>query len=60
MTTSANYIPDFQADKVVKKSDGTIDIYYNISYLGDYVVTVKPNGGGYRILSNLLAESSRP
>ena len=50
--SAPNGVWNFTADNVVKNSDGTVCVYYNISYKGDYVVTVKPYGDGYRILSN--------
>ena len=50
--SAPNGIENFKAYNVEKQSDGTIDVYYNISYMGDYVVTVKPYGDSYRILSN--------
>jgi len=50
--SSPNFVANFKADKVETHSDGTIDVYYNISYKGDFIVTVMPHGDSYRILSN--------
>ena len=43
---------NFKADRVERNADGTINVYYNISYKGNYIVTVKPHGDSYRVLSN--------
>lgn len=56
--SAPNSIENFKADRVDRNSDGTIDVYYNVSYKGDYVVTIKPNGDGYRILSNRCIHST--
>lgn len=50
--SAPNGVWNFTADNVVNNSDGTVCVYYSISYDGDYVVTIKPHGDGYRILSN--------
>lgn len=56
--SSPNFVENFKADRVERNSDRTIDVYYNISYKGDYVVTVKPHGDSYRILSNRCINST--
>lgn len=47
---------EFQVDRVVHQDDGTICVYYHTLSPNLRVVTVKPNGDGYLILSNLPVE----
>lgn len=43
-----------EIERVENQPDGTICVYYHRDYPeGNMVVTVRPNGDGYRILSNL-------
>lgn len=40
---------------IVFNDDGTVSLTYN-NYVADYVITLKPNGDSYLILSNVKAE----
>lgn len=47
-------IAQIEIERVENQPDGTICVYYHRDYPeADMVVTVKPNGDGYQILSNL-------
>lgn len=54
-------VQNFTALSVDRTNDGTVLVRYKGEYYEEeYVITLKPNGDGYRILSNVLAEPFRP
>ena len=56
MHNDANCVVDFKTTAVEKQSDGTIRVSYTCNmYDETHVVTLKPNGNGYLILSNQKA-----
>ena len=61
-TSSWLGVESFEALSVNKKDDGTICVQYQCTFPseGVFEVTMKPNGDGYRILSNVLADGFRP
>ncbi len=58
MTTGTNVVSDFHGEKLVKQSDGTLTLHYTAENgLVKGIVTVLPNGDGYRIISNRFVEA---
>lgn len=51
MVNGANGVEDFEATKVEVLDDGSLQVYYT-SYGENLVVTLRPNGDGYQIVSN--------
>ena len=61
MATGSRYVSGFVAQAVEHLPDGTIQVQYTVNYPeGLAVVTIKPYGDGYRILSNLPADTTVP
>lgn len=62
MTTGALVAENFTALSVDETDYGTICVEYQCAYPANttFVVTLKPNGEGYQILSNVLADGFRP
>ncbi|MGN0999073.1 MAG: hypothetical protein ACI4PO_05925 [Faecousia sp.] len=48
---------DFTVTASEALEDGTIRIYYTAAYTEGHIVTLKPSDSGYRIVSNLTAQS---
>lgn len=51
MVTGANSVEDFEATQVEVLDDGALQVYYT-SYGDNLVVTLRPNGDEYQIISN--------